>query len=59
MKINIQVGKLSETHRIYRVSLDSELKSESGFGSKPGPAIDDFIRRNKSSLLDKIFEEEK
>ena len=64
--LNFEDGKLSETHEIYRafivdnnnkecIAIDSELIS-CGFGHSRQKAIEDFINRNNSQILSKIFE---
>ena len=39
-----------------RVHSFNEERIQNGFGSNPKEAIDDFIRRNKSDVLDMVFD---
>ena len=68
LKIKIDEGSFDGDGVIFQVRVVDGImnvnkfnieKIQRGYGSTPKEATDDFIRRNKSDVLDLIFEEEK
>jgi len=64
-QIRVDKGNVSdgqEFHRVVtvvnskRVSTLGTEKINEGFGATPKEAIDDFVRRNSSDVLNKIFD---
>ena len=66
---DVQVGDLDNSHEIYRVVVKDQkgkivesigsVSIENGFGQNRAEAYKDFIRRNSSGLLNKIFDVKK
>jgi len=64
--IKVEDGNLSDTHSICRCFMVDEGGKEltrlgvefvsCGFGQSRGKSVEDFIRRNNSNILSKIFE---
>lgn len=56
-QIRIQKGVVADGLECYRVVVNTKtLDYNKGFGATPKEATDDFIRRNESELIDKIFD---
>jgi hypothetical protein len=67
-QIKVDVGTIDGETDIYQVRVVDGItninyfnieKIQRGYGSTPQEAIKDFIRRNKSDVLDQIFKQEK
>ena len=63
--INLEHGTFGKDNTFFRVTIKDEDKIinklgndtiQAGFGVEPNAAIQDFINRNKSSLLNQVFE---
>jgi hypothetical protein len=67
-QIKVDVGTIDGETDIYQVRVVDGIininyfnieKIQRGYGSTPQEATEDFIRRNKSEVLDQIFKQEK
>lgn len=56
--VKVQKGKFAEFHEAYRIIVD-DLAVQDGFGNTPAEALNDFIQRNNSDILNKIFDVDK
>ena len=67
--IFVEQGELSGDHDFFRVSVKNELFEvvyrigseviQNGFGGNQRNAVEDFVKRNSSQLLNKIFDVKK